>query len=143
MHDAMVRRIAGEERERANRERTIDTTIDWSTADRLDSWRDWTRPAEIDILVVHRDQLCDAIERLGGYHRIQSLACHSDHCLRLVWSWSALGKKDLSWCTAWLASGAIYDPASLQSWLRAANRNAGTSPRPPHSLLRGIPVPTL
>jgi hypothetical protein len=143
MHDALIRRLAIQERELTNRIQGVDVNIEWSASPRLESWRVWTQPEPIDITIIHRDQLLDAIERLGAFDRSQFLVRDSDWRMRLLWSWFPFGKHDVSWGTHWLAAGAICGPRTLQSWIRVANRKGSLGPRPPHTLLRELKLPTL
>jgi len=143
MHEAMVRRVAMEERQHANRSLDLDVELACSSSPKLDQWSHWTHPYEADVMIVERDALFGAIQSFGPYTESDHLVHQSETCLRLVWHWNAVGHRDLRWCTQWMACGVIHRPSSLLSWVHAATYRGPLRPRSPHSLLRDLQLPTL
>lgn len=137
-HEALIRRLAVAECCWLENERP-GLSIDWSVSERIDAWSEWANSHEIDVMIIHAPRLMDAVDAF--IDSSQTMLCGSEtrNCLRLVWSGLDRSRNDLLWANQWLAHGVITDPATAQSWVRSAVRNANTVPRPPHPFLRNPP----
>jgi hypothetical protein len=137
-HEALIRRLAVSESCALENQRPS-RSIDWSVSERIDAWSEWANARDVDVIIIDAPILIDAVEAFIDSSQTMLCGTETRSCLRLVWSGLDRSRNDLLWANQWLAHGVITDPATAQSWVRNAVRNANTVPRPPHPFLRNRP----
>jgi len=96
------------------------------------------------VVIVDRDIYFDQIGGRLFDPRISSCTEDRSPCqIRLLWSWSLRGKRDLLWCTELNFDGVIHDIQSLQQWTRACLKHAKVLVEKEDSLISGIRLPPL
>lgn len=110
-------------------------------------WRGTRNLADVIIMDV------DPLFRMSGEMVLNSsqfpIPSSSDPCIRLVWSWGALGRLETVETTdfvvpiASLAHGMIHNAETLDGWIRSAVIHARSHPIPPHPLLQNLSIPSI
>lgn len=118
-------------------------------ADPVSKFDAWGSPkmAEVIIMEVHQLRgMC--IEMVSNLSQLP-IARTSNRCIRIVWSWGALGRlesletADFIVPMASLAHGLIHNAVTLNGWIRNAVVHARNHPSPPHPLLQDLSIPYL
>lgn len=138
MHDAMIRRLAFDECLAVRNDSKADLSIAWSCDPALEAWSQWARGEHADVLIVDAERLIDAMGGIATAPQRVLTGTERHACLRLVWSSLDGLAADATWCTEWLASGAITDPGSLEAWIRTAVRTAARHPKPADPSFRDL-----
>lgn len=126
-------------------DRRIGCEIEWSMQSKLDSIGPWISRSDADVIIIERGLLLDWLDRNRSDEaelRIPATLARTTP-LRLLWSWSEWGARDLAWVTPWLAQGVVHNAATLEAWVRSALRHGTKQPKPPHPLLRDLKLPLL
>jgi len=109
----------------------------------------WSSPKLSDVIIMEVDpmrRMCgEMVSNLSQLPRPSS----SGPCIRLVWSWGALGHlesfetDDSIVSITSLAHGVIHNAVTLNGWIRSAVVHARNHPSPPHPLLQDLSIPSL
>lgn len=119
--------------------------LEWSTQSKLDSIGPWISRSQADVIIIERGMMLDWLDcnhNDEAEMRLPSPVARATP-LRLLWSWSEWGARDLAWVSPWFARGVIHNAATLEAWVRSALCHGTKHPKPPHPLLRDLKLPLL